>query len=81
MSSLLTGPNDDSGILSRLGVVGLKWIWDQKLFSGMLLTFMHSKTLASVRICTPESNMTANRSNTTVYVGVTIFALCFLSAC
>ena len=27
------------------------------------------------------SNMTAICSNTTVYVGVTIFALCFLSAC
>ena len=28
-----------------------------------------------------ECNMIANCSNTTVYVGVTIFALCFLSAC
>ena len=40
MSSLLTVPNDDSGILSRLGVVGLKRTWDQKLSSGLLLTFM-----------------------------------------
>ena len=40
VSSLLTVPNDDSGILSRLGVVGLKRTWDQKLSSGSLLTFM-----------------------------------------
>ena len=40
MSSLLTVPNDDSGILSWLGVVGLKKTWDQKLSSGLLLTFM-----------------------------------------
>ena len=37
---LLTVPNDDSGMLSWLGVVGLKRTWDQKLSSGLLLTFM-----------------------------------------
>ena len=40
MNSLLTVPNDDSGILSWLGVVGLKRTWDQKLSCGLLLMFM-----------------------------------------
>ena len=40
VSSLLFVPNDDSGILSWLGVVGLKRTWDQELSSGLLLTFM-----------------------------------------
>ena len=40
MSSLLTVPYDDSGILSKLGAIGLKRTWDQKLSSGSLLTFM-----------------------------------------
>ena len=39
VSSLLTVPNDDSGILLRLGVAGLQRTWDQKLSSGLLLTF------------------------------------------
>ena len=37
--SLLTFLNDDSGILSWLGVVGLKRTCDQKLSPGLLLTF------------------------------------------
>ena len=40
VSSLLSVPNDDPGILSWLGVVGLKKNWDQKLSSGLLLTIM-----------------------------------------
>ena len=40
VSSLLSVPNDDSGILSWLSVVGLERTWDQKLSSGLLLTFM-----------------------------------------
>ena len=40
MSSLLSVPNDDHGMLSWLGVVGLKKTWDQKLSSGLLLTIM-----------------------------------------
>ena len=40
VNSLLTGLNDDFGILSWLGVVGLKRTWVQKLTSGLLLRFM-----------------------------------------
>ena len=48
--SLLTVPNDDPGILSWLGVVGLKRTWDQKLSSGLLITFSaSSKMFLSVR--------------------------------
>ena len=39
VSSLMTVPNDDPGILSWFGVVGLRRTWDQKLSSGLLLTF------------------------------------------
>ena len=39
VSSVLTVPNDVSAILLRLGVAGLKRTWDQKLSSGLLLTF------------------------------------------
>ena len=42
-------------------------------------TFLYShKGLAGFAL---ESNMIANRRNTTAYVGATIFALRFLSAC
>ena len=42
-------------------------------------TFLYShKGLAGIAL---ESNMVASCSNTTVCVGVTNFALCFLSAC
>ena len=44
VSSLLTGLNDDSGILS-CGVVGLKRTWVQKLSSGLLLMFMTTPLL------------------------------------
>ena len=39
VNSLLTVPNDDSGMLSWLGVVGPKRTWDLKLSPG-LMSFM-----------------------------------------
>ena len=47
--SLLTVPNDDPGILSWLGDVGLKRTWDQELSSGLVMLSASSKMFLSVR--------------------------------